>query len=757
MKLLNIVTENFKKLGTYSTPFKQGLNVISGDNARGKSTLLEAIKMALFGVAAVPGKKENIPTWGQSKVSVTLTFQLTDLDVYTLTRTLTTAKLTRTAINNEVILEANGHTPVTLRIEELTGLTIKDWELFIQSSQGSAAGILTFGAAALNRKVEEFAGVDLIDKIQSLAQTRASTIGARAEAKVVPESRLEELLADLRAAEADEVQAQQLLKDAQIAFDNLQPEPEPLTGQTAAAMRNGQRSVDSASVDVDKAEASVKHAKQRVADQEQRLVGRTELDSEALAAQLKELEAKGTELGNKDKAFKDVEQQAYSATETAASSLTFLEKAQADLKADATYALSAEHMQVDLAAAVEYIAATKADITRESELVGTAKATYDNLIKLADGATCPTCRRAKEDHDPVSLAQEAEAAKKYLEERRRYVAKLQDDLKVFENSKTLIDKNIATKARLQGLVDGLAIDHEAKHQKAVDLTAAVEASREEAISVYEQCQRTREQYAEVRAELKDAQAKNEALAEDLTAMRLLETELEVCEDHMADANKVLADLPDAATDAEVAAREKAEQARQELVQARILDEHNLRNAVGQAARALEVASDNEARSYKAREDALATNREAEADVLMAKRCERLVRFLRDRRQTYLKEVWDTVMSVSSALCNKSSSGLITRLDNRDGDFLFTEEGVSAPTISASGAQKALIGTSIRMGLSRALYGGDALMIFDEPTEGCTELNASNMVATLATSARQVLLITHRENDQSLAQHIINVG
>ena len=123
----------------------------------------------------------------------------------------------------------------------------------------------------------------------------------------------------------------------------------------------------------------------------------------------------------------------------------------------------------------------------------------------------------------------------------------------------------------------------------------------------------------------------------------------------------------------------------------------------------------------------------------------------------MKEVWDTIGALSSNLVRKSSSNSISRIDNREGEFFYEEEGNLAPTISASGAQKALIGTSLRMGLSRALYGGDALMIFDEPTEGCTEFNASNMVATLATSARQVLLITHRENDQALAQHIINVG
>ncbi|MNG17051.1 cysteine/glutathione ABC transporter membrane/ATP-binding component [compost metagenome] len=81
----------------------------------------------------------------------------------------------------------------------------------------------------------------------------------------------------------------------------------------------------------------------------------------------------------------------------------------------------------------------------------------------------------------------------------------------------------------------------------------------------------------------------------------------------------------------------------------------------------------------------------------------------------------------------------------------------APTSSASGAQKGFIGTSLRIGLARALYGSDSLLIFDEPTESCSERNASGMTGMLAASAKQTLLITHRETDQALAENIINVG
>ena len=142
--------------------------------------------------------------------------------------------------------------------------------------------------------------------------------------------------------------------------------------------------------------------------------------------------------------------------------------------------------------------------------------------------------------------------------------------------------------------------------------------------------------------------------------------------------------------------------------------------------------------------------------MLSQKYGRLVQFLRTRRQQYMKDVWDTIMAVSSKLVRVSSKGSITGLTNEDGEFHFVEEGISAPTTSASGAQKAFIGTAIKVGLARALYGSDSLLIFDEPTESCSEQYASSMAAMIASSARQVLLITHRENDQSLADHIINI-
>ena len=755
MKLLSVATENFKKLGTFSTQFKAGLNLIAGDNARGKSSLLEAIKMALFGVAAVPGKKEAIPTWGQTKASVTLVFQTGELDVYTLVRTLTTAKLTKNNIDGTNELKANGHTPVTLFIEEHLGLTLKDWELFIQSSQGSAAGILTFGAAALNKKVEEFAGVDLIDKIQTLAQQRAGTIGARAEAKLVPEERMAELREESNAS-LDQLQvAQSARKEAEEALAACPQPPAPLEGPTAADMRKAQRAVDVASVDVDKAEASVKNAKERLEDARARVGGRKHQSVEQLKEELAQLESSGNELKVRSSKLRSDD----SAHEKLEDQLTALrnKKDSAEAELAALETLSVADMRTELVAAEEYAASTKADISREQEAVGAKLNTYDSLQKMAAGSTCPTCKRAKEDHDPETLAAEAAAAKEQVETAQRYVAKLQDDLKVFEASAARLRKQIDQRTQTEQQAASAASAYAQAVSDILPFRAASEGLRAELETITAQLEKLRNDFAEKRAAIRTCESHNTQLDEDIKQVSRLESELEVCEDHLTDANKVLEDLPDGPQDAEIFAADQREAKYQQDKHDQQLTANTLNHAVSAAVSAHSQVVAAVKRTGEALDSAHATNKAAEDDVAEAKRCERLVRFLRERRQSYLKEVWDTIGALSSSLVRKSSSQVISRIDNREGEFFYEEEGNLAPTISASGAQKALIGTSLRMGLSRALYGGDSLMIFDEPTEGCTEFNASNMVATLATSARQVLLITHRENDQALAQHIINVG
>ena len=175
MQLIKLKTKNFKRLENGEFNFTEGLNFILGENGAGKSTLLRAISTALFGVQMLPGLAEAIPTRGQTTWELGLTFSHKDVE-YVVKRTKSSAKV---EANGERV--ASGNTPTTKYIEDLLNLTAKDYNLLIHSRQGETAYVLNFGATALQRKVEEFAGAEAVELLAKKASLRSRTDEAAAK------------------------------------------------------------------------------------------------------------------------------------------------------------------------------------------------------------------------------------------------------------------------------------------------------------------------------------------------------------------------------------------------------------------------------------------------------------------------------------------------------------------------------------------------------------------------------------------------
>lgn len=760
MELMHLSTTNFKKLGTFECDFTKGLNVIAGDNAQGKSTTLQAIEAALFGVTVVPGKKENIPTWGQTKFSLTLRFKLqAGNEFYELTRTGTTAKLIRKLhvqageIKPDEIV-ANGSTPVTAMVEDLLGLSAKDWNLFVQSKQGSSAGILDFGAAALNRKVEEFAGVDLIDKVQAEAQRMAVLNTSHADANTVSEE-------DVKAA-YDECQAASEAK--QLASFNVEAAEVDLNGHgeftmekppATEPMRQAIRDVDTLSNKIGVAEVQVKNMQERVDEAKKRLEGRVLQDAASLQAELQKAKTAGGELAVAEKNLQDEASHRKAVQQATDESDLTLNARQveftgnwAEFDEDASQAVIDE-MNIDIPAA-------EVDLAARQEEVGKAKGAYDNLLMLSDGAVCPTCQRAKEDHDPVKLAAEAEEARIYWESCKTSTAEYQTSI---NNMKADLKGRVETLAaynKAAAAVDSASEGYNANKEALAKLRKG-EGIQKDLEAATAALTASREAYAELNAKLKGVTAANEAFTADKDALTKAEKALSENEVTLQLLNDQLEAMPEPPTDADLAAAVKAEAD----YQAALTNFNSVKQALAFAVTEAQSACRFAEQAYAIAEGKVEGHKAAAVKALeftiLAKKYSRLVQFLRDRRQAYLVEVWDTIMGVASKLVRIASKDTITAISNDEGEFFYVEDGTLAPTASASGAQKAMIGVSLRVGLARALYGKDSLLSFDEPTESCREHNAASLAAMIAGSAKQVLLITHRETDQALAQNIINVG
>lgn len=753
MRLIKLITTNFKKLGSFTAEFTTGMNVIAGDNARGKSTLLQAIEAALFGVTVVPGKKENIPTWGQTKFSIELWFWL-PCGTYQLTRTGTTAKLLRKHEGKDDDIVANGSTPVTDMIEQLLGLTAKDWNMFVQSKQGSTAGILDFGAAALNRKVEQFAGVDLIDKVQAEAQRQATLNTSHADTTAVSEETLKEAqnadTATLQAVQAATAQVETAEKDLAAHGEFTEAAP-----KSTEEMRQQQRDVDSLSNSITIAEVQVANATQRVTDAAARLEGKTLQDEAALRTEMHEAKTAGGELAAAEKVLQDeashrkaVQQDTDESDLTMNTRQVEFSAKWAEFDEDASQAVI-DKMNVDIPAA-------EVEQAARQEAVGKAKGDYDNLLMLSDGAVCPTCNRAKEEHDPVKLAAEAEEARVNWENRKASAAEYQTSI---NNVKADLKGRVETLAAYNAAAAKLdeAIAGHKSNTTALAALRKAEVIQKELDAATAALTASREAYADLQAKLKGLTAANEQFNKDSLALSNAEDLLLAAKQDLDKLNADLEALPEPPTPEEIAKAVKAETAYRDALTTFNARKQALTFAVTEAKSELRFQEQLQATAKEKLQQLINSAAKSVEHAVLAKKFARLVQFLRDRRQQYLKEVWDTIMGVATRLVRTASKDTITKVTNDEGDFYYEEEGVLAPTASASGAQKAMIGVSLRVGLARALYGKDSLLSFDEPGESCREHNAASLAAMIAGSAKQVLLITHRETDQALAQNIINVG
>lgn len=748
MKLISLRTQGFKRLRNHNFNFTDGLNVIVGDNAAGKSTLLQAIECALYGAAVVPGKKEHMITWGQKTWKIALEFAVGDA-VYELTRSKSTAKLVHVGggDNGGDKIIANGATPVTQAIEELLGLSAKDYNLFMQSKQGETSGVLTFGAAALNRKVEAFSGISTIDDVQQFALEDFRTAKAKIEALSFDEN--EKVAAgNQRLLQQQEVRylgtqveaAVQEFEAAPKPDSVLKPDSDPdiLQAQLDKVARLRQR-LDQAKRDHVNAEQRQGEAAARLADLA-KPADKSQLEAD-LAAAL-EVESKARDEAKSLEREMDRQINLWNAMETAA------EKMNTDRELDA--------IGEELAAQVDFKGEAEAKLHHDQSLLTLKDEKIRQLTDLKKDAKCPTCNTKLTEHDPEKLAEELEQLKAEKSELAQWVKEHQAEVNKYTDFINRLEREMestqANEQKYQAFYDEL----EALGINMETADSPIEVQMEEANTLHS---RAMEVSVKARQKLDDSETEWK---------RYTKAEREAANE--AQAAKEAADAVNRASESLAAAMEQGEPSQELITECRQLwkDYHQLisqvkldyaeaQNAVTLAKQAFEAAE----RELKACEKTVESLNQRAEEIktlkVTADKAGRLSKFLSERRAGYLQEVWDAVLASASKQVNLASRGMVSRLAFKDGDFFFEEDGILAPVSSASGAQKAHIGVAVRIGLSRALYGKDALLIFDEPTESMREHHAIGLSSSLAGAASQCLLITHREQDQDLAANLLEVA
>lgn len=168
--LKSLKTNNFRKLTDNEFVFGEGLQVVRGSNEAGKSTMLEAIAYALFGVKACRGSLTDVVTWGkpESSLAVTLVLEIEGID-YVITRKKSGAEV------NYADGKVTGQAEVGAFIERLLGVSNATVSKLMLANQGTIRGALASGPKATMELIEQLAGFEVLDEVIDLITEKLQT------------------------------------------------------------------------------------------------------------------------------------------------------------------------------------------------------------------------------------------------------------------------------------------------------------------------------------------------------------------------------------------------------------------------------------------------------------------------------------------------------------------------------------------------------------------------------------------------------
>lgn len=703
-------TRNFKKLDDWQVEFKAGSNILTGDNSAGKSTVFKAIRFALFGAAASGSSKENLPTYGTKNCKVEL--GIADLVIK---RDLTNCKIIK---GNKTVAE--GNTPCTRYIEDFLGMDFKAFNIFCLSSQGETQALLTIGATEINKRVEQYSGITLIDEVITRAKADIDKNSAVLES-------LE--LVDLETLENQK-------KDLEHTINTVQEDKAKVDNQLERVnndLSDAREAVENAKL----TNQQVTHAKAQIGEYESSLsialnrnetlkeraleLGAMNLDSDSIKAAI-ELKTKQVIQMREDND---------KSTRTKAK-IELMEKTCLELF---DYASREVIAVKSLPSINEKIAQEEQSLEAVRNDISELRAKERAMKKTLNEGVCSECGRPHEDFDPESVRQELQDIKKQI---------LQSD-ETLESGYRQVKKSAAKKLEYQRHINNYVDKYEAAKKELEELKTIEETipnHNEEMITNLD------ERLDDLKFQLRTIDNHKTELAKIQSEMPLIQEQIDELTRKKLDAQE-MANQPQTDVESLISKVSTLEQQYTKLY----ADLNQLASSLSgfkQERSHLEEQL-NKGRANNSKFDDLSKYVGARKD---------LINLLRNKRQQFMSDVWQRIIDRASNFLNETTNGWIEAVYRDDkGGFSFKETGQKPSPIigNASGAQAAFCGTAIRIGISQALYGSSALLMLDEPTESMTEKNSSVLASGLLNLGGQVLLITHRSSEAFTAQNVIELG
>ena len=190
MRIVSVHLKNIKSHRDKELSFSPGINVLSGANGSGKSTIFEAIGYALFGVDAKDfvSNAERFLTIGAKRGEIGVVFETAPGELYRVTRTVGSAGkwLLAKEVGGEFEVEEHANMEETeARITKLLGLSSgrplsEQFKLVIGPFQNDFLGPFVIKQPAKRQDAfDEILGIDAWRKTQDKTKVLTSTIKAK--------------------------------------------------------------------------------------------------------------------------------------------------------------------------------------------------------------------------------------------------------------------------------------------------------------------------------------------------------------------------------------------------------------------------------------------------------------------------------------------------------------------------------------------------------------------------------------------------
>lgn len=701
--LNSIKLTNFRKHTSSEFTFIGGLTAIRGPNEGAKSTILEGICYALFGVGALRSPLADAVTWGEAENTLKVVVQFTADGV--------TYEVRRGKSGAEVNYDGGmvtGQKEVTAFVCRVLKVDAVAASRLMLANQNEIRGALEAGPKATTELIERLAEFDQIDHLIDLIQTHL-TIGSTKVA--------EDALARAQEALAS---AQELAKAPDTKGLNI------LVDSYEISLMNAERDLESAKVNermvqerhAAAREQAVKHA------EAVRNLGKAQ-------AQVQDLQQRMAALGKV---------KAPSGSESALRDQ--LEAAENHEHLRATYLQVEPYLQEPSGPRIEggvegleeVVETDTASATKARNLVTQLTGDLRLQQTLLTHGTCSFCGK---DFSGVPEVEEKNA------EVRAQIANLE---------KMLADATSQAEMWDTSRDEALAIQRASKAPLRLlsahpDLVGAVDDLMPPQLRWLKEVPAASGADAEaLRAGLREFKALQRKYDEDQATLAALQPLLAKAKDDLEAARAAVAAAPEVylPQDELEGARGTTATVEKELRAAR--------DRLTQAKQALKDANDGHTRALQALHDAqeVVSARSAEIDALVFNNT--LLKKVRTARPAIADRLWAIVLKAVSGYFSEIRGTRSRVTKDSDG---FKVDGHSVSTLSGSTLDA--LGLAIRVALVRTFLPSAPFLILDEPAAAMDEGRTHNMLGFISSAGfSQVILVTHEDVSESVADNIIQL-